>query len=283
VLKLNWGIACALGFTGIAGAWRWFAEPYDVYSIPPGPELQAVQARQVLRVGVRSYPRPTLSGERLVAEPNEIDSALAYALGRYLNVHVQLFDLPDHDPQDALTNHRVDVLIAGNLSIPSIHDQSQALDAPPVDYRDGALLALRNEPAFSLANLEGIDICVEQGSPWSVHLGRLGAAQRIFTSSTRAAAAFMAGDCRLLAGERTMLEKLQTQPEWRFYRILEWHLKASGDTRVYLAKSDQQSMAFLHAALLEWQQTGGQAQAWDLYISNVIIESLKLWQGLVCH
>jgi len=93
----------------------------------------------------------------------------------------------------------------------------------------------------------------------------------------------MAGECSVLADERSTLERLQAQPDWRFYRLLEQRLKASDDARVYLAGNDRQSLAFLRAALHNWQRAGGQEQAWGLHGNAVLIDSLKVGEGLVCH
>lgn len=281
MVKPRWVLAVTL-WLGLAATIVWLLRTPDVHSVTPGPQLQAAQARQVLRVGVRSYPRPTDSREALVSEPDEMDSALARALAAYLKVPVQLRALPDRDPQALLKDGSIDVLIAGSLDLPTLQGQSRALDGPPSDYREGRLLALRNAP-LPKSGLQGVSVCVAEGSPWNAQLQRLGTAPRIYPSSIRAAVAFMAGDCSLLADERNTLERLQAQPDWRFYRMLDTRLKASDDARVYLASNDLQSLAYLRAALHSWQRDGGQEQAWGLHGNAVLIDSLKVGQGLVCH
>jgi polar amino acid transport system substrate-binding protein len=274
-------LAAAL-WLGLAATIVWLQHTADVHSVTPGPQLLAAQARQVLRVGVRSYPRPTDSREALVSEPDEMDSALARALAAYLQVPVQLWALPDHDPQALLKDGSIDVLIAGSLELPTLEAQSRALDGPPGAYREGRLLALRNA-SLPQSGLQGVSVCVAEGSPWNTQLHRLGTTPQVYPSSIRAAVAFMAGDCRLLADERNTLERLQAQPDWRFYRMLDTRLQASDDARVYLASNDRQSLAYLRAALYSWQRDGGQERAWGLHGNAVLIDSLKVGQGLVCH
>jgi len=265
-----------------AVAW-WLHSSPDVDRVAPGPQLQAAQARQVLRVGVRAYPRPTDSKEALVNQPDEMDSALAQALAAYLKVPVQLRNLPDRDPQALLKDGSIDVLIAGSLDLPALRNQSRALDAPPAQFKEGGLLALRNAPLPANGRLQGVTACLAEGSPWAAQLQQLGTEQKTYPSSIRAAVAFMAGECSVLADERSTLERLQAQPDWRFYRLLKQRLKASDDARVYLAGNDRQSLAFLRAALHNWQREGGQEQAWGLHGNAVLIDSLKVGEGLVCH
>ncbi|WP_226504666.1 hypothetical protein [Pseudomonas sp. MWU16-30317] len=154
MVKPQWALAAIL-WLGLAATIVWLQRTPDVHSVMPGPQLQAAQARQVLRVGVRSYPRPTDSREALVSEPDEMDSALARALAAYLKVPVQLRALPDRDPQALLKDGSIDVLIAGSLDLPTLEAQSRALDGPPSDYREGRLLALRNAP-LPKTGLQGV-------------------------------------------------------------------------------------------------------------------------------
>ena len=95
-------------------AWQWPAAPGDM---PRGPLLQAAEQRGVLRVGVRSYPRPSLGQEALMAEPDELDSQLAEALGAYLGLKVQLQALPQTAP---LSDDRVDPVSYTHLTLPTI-------------------------------------------------------------------------------------------------------------------------------------------------------------------
>ena len=255
-------------------AWQWPAAPGDM---PRGPLLQAAEQRQVLRVGVRSYPRPTLGQEALVAEPDELDSQLAEALGSYLGLKVQLQALPD---TAGFNDGSVDLVIAGSLKLPVAADRVASLRKLPVQYREGALIGLRNAPRRPI---QGQSVCIAVGSPWAQTLVQQGAELRTYVSSIRAAVAFMAGECNLLAEERNSLQALAQAPDWRFYTVLPQTLKASSDVRVYLSRTDKQSRALINAALHDWQARGGQTRAWDLRSNALLVDSLKIGDGLVCH
>ena len=245
--------------------------------MPRGPLLQAAEQRQVLRVGVRSYPRPTLGQEALVAEPDELDSQLAEALGAYLGLKVQLQALPD---TTGLNDGSVDLVIAGSLKLPVAADRVASLRKLPVQYREGALIGLRNAPRRPI---QGQSVCIAIGSPWAQTLTQQGAELRTYVSSIRAAVAFMAGECNLLAEERNSLQALAQAPDWRFYTLLPQTLKASSDVRVYLSRTDKQSRALINAALHDWQARGGQTRAWDVRSNALLVDSLKIGDGLVCH
>jgi polar amino acid transport system substrate-binding protein len=282
VARKAWAVAAAVLLLGGTCAW-WLQRPVDLHSLPLGAQLQAIKARDVLRVGVRSYPRPTESREALMPEPDDQDAALAQALGRYLGVPVQLRAVPTQHPEVLLADDSVDMLIAGSVDLPGLASSSRALAAPPADERAGAVLVLRNQALPADGQLGGLSACVATGSPWARDLTGQGARVLVYPSSIRAAVAFMAGECTLLADQRNSLQRLQAQPDWRFYKLLDVSLKPADDARVYLNHPDPQALAFVQAALADWQATGGQAAAWALRGNALLIDSLKIGEGLVCH
>lgn len=278
---VKYKIAAALAIACLAlGAWQWQPAPADM---PKGPLLQAAEQRHVLRVGVRSYPRPTLGQEALIAQPDELDSELAQALGAYLGLTVQLRALPDNGLAQPLSDGSVDLVIAGSLELPVEADRVASLRQLPAQYREGALLGLRNAAVTRSGEVRGQSVCVAVGSPWTHTLKEQGADLRTYVSSIRASVAFMAGECNLLAEERNSLVALAQAPDWRFYALLPNVLKASSDVRVYLATPDVESQALINAALRDWQARGGQAEAWATRSNALLVDSLKIGDGLVCH
>ncbi|SDI41416.1 polar amino acid transport system substrate-binding protein [Pseudomonas flavescens] len=252
-----------------------------------GPTLAAVAERQVLRVGVRSYPRPSATDAALEAVPDEFDQALAQALGQYLGVPVVLLGASADDPGRLLREARVDLLIAGSLALPGAATGPvfghAALSQPPAGYRQGGLLVLRNRSLPAAGSLAGQSVCLAVGSPWRADVVERGARVQPYASSIRAAVAFMSGECSLLADEQSALKVLQSQDDWRFYRLLPDSLAAAEDASIYLPRQDPQSQKFLQAALADWKRRGGQEQAWALRSSTLIVDSLKLAEGLMCH
>lgn len=275
---IRWSLAGLIGAGAVCALW--WLPMIDGAEQSPGPVLAKAQAQQVFRVGVRSYPRPTYSTEALVSEPDEMDSELASALGRYLGVSVQLVAIPAQDIAGFLRKGEVDAVIAGSLDIPGLERQRAALSDVPRAYDKGALLSLRNVPSSSI---KGQTVCIANGSPWTHTLQHQGAQIQTYVSGIRAATAFMAGDCQLLADERTVLASLLQTPDWRFYRMLPQTLDASSDAQVYLAQPDPKSLRLLQAGLRDWQSRGGQEKAWDLHSNAFLVDSMKISDGLVCH
>ncbi|HXR01569.1 MAG TPA: transporter substrate-binding domain-containing protein [Pseudomonas sp.] len=279
--SLHYGLALLVSAAAVC--WLWLLPMLDEPDLKGGPLLQAARSNQVLRIGVRSYPRPSYGTEALVAEPDEIDAELAAALGRYLGIEVRLSAIPNDDLPDYLQKGEVDAAIVGSLDVPALDHQRAALSELPRPYRHGALLVLRNESLPAGTELKGQTVCIAFGSPWATTLERQGAELRTFPSNIRAASAFLAGDCRLLADERTVLTSLLQTPEWRFYRMLPNPLEASSDARIYLARPDQRTLRVLQAGLRDWQSRGGQVRAWDLHSNAFLVDSMKVGDGLVCH
>jgi len=275
---IRYGLAALIGAAAVCAVW--LLPMLDGAERRPGPVLSQARERQVLRVGVRSYPRPTSSTEALVSEPDEMDDELASALGRYLGVQVQLKPIPAHDIAGFLRKGEVDAVIAGSLDIPGLERQRVGLERMPTAYGSGGLLSLRNA---QITTARGRTVCVALGSPWSQKLQEQGAELQTYVSNIRAASAFLAGECQLLADERTVLTSLLQTPDWRFYRMLPQTLEASSDAQVYLSQPDQKSLRLLQAGLRDWQSRGGQVKAWDLHSNAFLVDSMKISDGLVCH
>lgn len=275
---IRYGLAAAIGGAAVCAVW--LLPMLDGAEQKPGPVLAQARQLQVLRIGVRSYPRPTASSEALVSEPDEMDSEAAAALGRYLGINVQLRAIPNQDIAAFLRKGEVDAVIAGSADVPGLEHQRVALGDVPRAYDKGALLALRNTPQSSI---KGQSVCLAYGSPWAQTLQHQGARLQTFASGIRAATAFMAGECQLLADERTVLNSLLRTPDWRFYRMLPQALEASSDARIYLAQPDAKSLRLLQAGLHQWQSEGGQVKAWDLHSNAFLVDSMKISDGLVCH
>lgn len=277
--SLRYGLALLTGLTVVCGIW--LLPLLDTADLQGGPVLQNARSHNVLRIGVRSYPRPGNSTEALVSEPDDMDAELARALGRYLGIDVRLSAIPNEALADYLGKGEVDAVVVGSLDVPALERQRAALSELPRAYREGGLLSLRNAPAHS--GISGQTVCIAFGSPWAATLQRQGAQLQTFASNIRAATAFMAGECRLLADERNVLASLLQTPDWRFYRLLPQVLDASSDARVYLARPDQKTLRVLQAGLRDWQSRGGQTKAWDLHSNAFLVDSLKVGDGLVCH
>jgi polar amino acid transport system substrate-binding protein len=279
--RLRYGLALLASGAAVCGVW--LLPLLDAPDLKGGPVLEAARHNQVLRIGVRSYPRPTYSTEALVPEPDEMDTELAKALGRYVGLEVRLSAVPNEGLSDYLRKGEVDAVLVGSFDVPALDHQHVALSELPRPYREGALVSLRNAAFAAGSPVKGQTVCVAFGSPWADTLQRKGAQLQTYPSNIRAATAFMAGECRLLADERNVLTSLLQTPDWRFYRMLPDVLQASTDARVYLAQPDLKSLRVLLAGLRDWQSRGGQVRAWDLHSNAFLVDSMKVGDGLVCH
>ncbi|MBD1554890.1 ABC transporter substrate-binding protein [Pseudomonas sp. C2L12B] len=230
--------------------------------LQPGPVLAKAQAQGVLTVALRSYPRPSASSEALLPEPDLMDLQLARYLAAALGVRVQLAA-----PAEAQ-------LLINPANAP--RGMPAEAPAPPA----GAVLGLRLAAGDSVA---GQSICLAQGSPWQAALEKRGARAQVYPSSLRASVAFMGGECQYYADARNTLAGLLQLPQWRFYRVLPLALDSPADARVYLAGNDPASRAWLQAALAQWHRDGQQASAWAQHADQLLTDSLKLADGLVCH
>jgi polar amino acid transport system substrate-binding protein len=275
---IRYSLAALIGGAAVCAVW--LLPLLDAAEQAPGPVLERAREQQVLRIGVRSYPRPTYSTEALVSEPDEMDSELAQALGHYLGLDVQVTAIPSQDLAGFLNSGKVDALIAGSADIAGLDKQRALLRALPDAFENGALVSLRNAPQSSI---EGQTVCAAFGSPWIDALRKQHAQVQTYASGIRAATAFLAGDCAFLADERTVLASLLQTPDWRFYRLLPQTLEASSDARVYLSQPDPKSLRLLQAGLRQWQSEGGQVRAWDLRSNAYLVDSMKISDGLVCH
>lgn len=228
----------------------------------PGPLLAAAQARGVLKVAVRTYPRPSASREALLPEPDLIDLQLAHYLAAALGTRLQMAA-----PAEA------DVLI--NPANAPGANPARAPAPPP-----GAVLSLRLAAAHSVA---GQSVCLAQGSPWQAALEKRGAQVQVYSSSLRASVAFMGGECAFYADSRGTLAGLLQLPQWRFYKLLPVALESQADARVYTAGTDPASRDWLQATLAGWHRDGQQADAWAQHADQLLSDTLKLADGLVCH
>lgn len=272
-------LALGLGLLGAGQLWPRVAYPSE---LTPGPLLEAARARGKLIVGVREYPRPALPGAPALPEPDLLDTALAQALGEYLQVEVELVGLLPGQREAALEQGSVDLLIAAAAERPE-PGHHVALPSS-AQHGEGALLVLRGLALSADAPLHGRTVCLADGSPYRHALTREhSAVARTYPSSVHAIAAFMAGECAALAEEASLVAWLRLQPDWRFYRSLPLTLQPESAGHVRLAQADPQAQAWLTAALHDWQRRGGQDATLQRWIGELSVDVLKLEDGLICH
>lgn len=291
-------LAVAAGLLGLAAAPRWLEQsPHLVErlpvalqagarylerepgwtTLPRGPLLEAVRARGELVVGVRQYARPAPPSRPTPPEPDAFDVSLARYLAERLQVRLRVVGLPADARGVSVPG--VDLVVAGAID--------SGPYAVPTAYTGGAgaLVTLRGSDYRAPSDLAGRAVCVAQGSPYAHPVTEtLGAQVRSYSSSIRAVAAFMAGECQALAEDAPVVARLMGLPEWRFYRRLDAGLLPdNAGPQIVIRQDDSRSAAWLDRAVRHWKIGGALATARTQRAGDIAYEASQLGDGLVCH
>lgn len=246
----------------------------DWAALPHGPWLDAVRARGELVVGVRQYVRPAPPGRPTPPEPDAFDVSLARFVAERLQVRLRVVGLSADGRETRFPG--VDMTVAGAMG-----------GNVPTAYLGGggALVALRNSDYRQPEDLRQRAVCVAQGSPYAQALRRtLGAVPRVYASSIRAVAGFMAGECQALADDAQVVARLMGLPEWRFYRRIEGTLAPdNAGAQIAVRTDDPADVAWLDRAVRQWKIGGAFAEARERRAGDVAYEAVQLGDGLVCH
>lgn len=269
VLRHRNTVAVAALATGLAAAAMAVA---SLSPAPPvagdgvGPVFESARARGVLRVGVRSYPRPSPPGHPLPPEPDTFEADLASVLGERLGLRVELVGLAPDVRETALRDGRVDLLVAG-----------ASAEVP------GRAAVMRGGPVSRWEDLRGRIACVADGSPYAEVLSdRFGVSRRAYPSAVHAAYGFMAGECAALVEDGAVIDRLLGQEAWRFYTALDGTLPA-GAAPLPLAAADAPSSRFIETTRRWWRTSGGEAEARLRRTGAINFEVALLQDGNICH
>lgn len=275
------GLAVAALVAAAAGAAAWRSET-PLSALPHGPVLDRAVARGVLRVGVRSYPRPAPPEAPTPPEPDSFDATLAARLAASLGVRLELVGLAPQAQAAALRQGAVDVLFAG---VPEAR-APEGVAVAPGDYSPGRgmIVALRKGRIQDTFALQGATVCAGEGSSYARTVSaRYGAVAKPYPSGVHAVAAFMAGECAALVEDEEILDRLLQDAQWRFYRPLVSSLDAGDGAGVRLPEGDAASRDYLSAALRRWNADGTLERARIARGGNLRLEIAQLRDGLVCH
>ncbi|MDM0104631.1 transporter substrate-binding domain-containing protein [Variovorax sp. J22R24] len=275
------GLAVAALVAAAAGVGALRSET-PLAALPHGPVLDRAVARGVLRVGVRSYPRPAPPEAPTPPEPDSFDATLAAGLAASLGVRLELVGLAPYAQAAALRRGDVDVVFAG---VPESREL-EGVTVAPGDYSPGSgmVVTLRKGRIQDKAALQGATVCVGEGSSYARTVAsRYGAVPRRYPSGVHAVSAFMAGECAALAEDIEVLDRLLRDEQWRFYRPLITSLEAVDGAGARLQEGDAASRDYLSAALRRWESDGTLDRARVARGGNLRLEIAQLKDGLVCH
>ncbi|GJG96934.1 transporter substrate-binding domain-containing protein [Cupriavidus pauculus] len=276
--RYTWmAVALALAGAAISAAWG------VGRTVAPGPWLEAVQQRGTLVVGVRQYARPAPPKAPTPPEPDHFDVAMARFVADRLGVQLQVRGLPGEpgSPAWQAAQREVDIVIAGATNAGSKLQPVTSAYA----VGDGSLLVLRGSRYQRSQDLRGQPVCVGQGSAYATRIAQdFDGVPKVYASSIRAASGFLAGECQALADDAPVIARLQTLPEWRFYRTVDGAVQADGEAaRIGLQAADPQSAAWFDHAVRDWRHDGALERARTQRAGDVAYEASQLQDGLVCH
>ena len=272
-------LVLAVALAGIGAAWVFATS--SLSALPKGPVLARAIERGKLVVGVRRYPRPAPPEAPTPPEPDGFDATLARQLAAALGVPLELVGLDPGAQETALSEGRVDLLVAG---VPAQSAPGIAAAPGSYDIGRGLVVALRRGKVQEASALRGASVCVGEGSGYAGAVSqRYGAQPRSYPSSVHAASAFMAGECAALAEDAEVLERLMRNEEWRFYKPLASDLRPPSDAAVRLPEGDAVSRDYLAAALRQWRADGTLDKARGARAGNLQLEITLLKDGFVCH
>lgn len=250
-----------------------------------GPLIQHIREQGHITVGVRAYRRPSPDPEAR-PEPDEYDLALARALAHRLQVELRTVpQAPDSDGLIALDADSVDLLLglAGDDGTGSMVVRSAASSALP--RGDVVVLARPAQQSLSpkLA-LAGRTVCAAQGSPYALPATQAYDVQIKWLPSTIAAlSAFSAFECDGLLADADLLDRLQSAPDWAYYRRLTTALRPAFADQATLHSGDARDAQAVQTLLAEWSASDdGQAHR-QQRLSLQAFEATQLQPGSYCH
>lgn len=262
----------------------------------PGPVLEQARQAGVLKIAMRSYPRPSPPGEPLPPEPDAYDQALAEWLALQLGARVQVAPVQEADIvlqgvssspwPDADTQTRSGYADE-RLQLVALKRQAKRWQAyAPAGWQ--ALLPPQHLPGllpaiFQKKPRDAPTVCVGTGVASAASLEAWGLQPQIAPSSVHAVSDFLAGKCHLLVDAPAVVERLLAQESWRFYTRLGGSFVPDGKARVQLRSPDARSARWLQQSLQQWQQSGGQQRALDSRVSTIALEVSLLEDGAICH
>ncbi|SDC71663.1 polar amino acid transport system substrate-binding protein [Cupriavidus sp. YR651] len=256
----------------------------DWAAMPRGPLLDAVKRNGELVVVVRQYARPSPPNRPTPPEPDAFDVSLGRYIADRLQVRLRVVATSMATsvaspvaPGGGLPG--VDMGVAGALEAGAPTVQTAYTGGA------GALLVLQGSAYRHPNDLNRREVCVGQGSPYAHTLTHsVGAISRVYPSSIRAIAAFMAGECQALAEDQLVVSRLLGLPEWRFYRKLDAQVAPDNDrAQLAIRLDDPQSAAWIDRAVRHWKLDGAFAAARERRAGDIAYEASQLGDGLVCH
>ncbi|WP_338524751.1 transporter substrate-binding domain-containing protein [Pseudomonas batumici] len=182
--------------------------------------LNKIEQRHKLVVGVLLSGGPFGSIDPSTQAPKGLNVDLANALGKDLNVAVELVPVLPANRVQFLQQGKVDLLIANMEWTPERDGQLGHVPTP--FYRVGGTAAvLKDSRITRWEDLKGQPVCTSQGSSYVKPLSELGAQLKAFKSSSESLLALRGNNCVAAVHDATLINPLLAgNPEWKEYRAI---------------------------------------------------------------
>ncbi|KIH83721.1 transporter substrate-binding domain-containing protein [Pseudomonas batumici] len=182
--------------------------------------LDKIEQRHKLVVGVLLSGGPFGSIDPSTQAPKGLNVDLANALGKDLNVAVELVPVLPANRVQFLQQGKVDLLIANMEWTPERDGQLGHVPTP--FYRVGGTAAvLKDSRITRWEDLKGQPVCTSQGSSYVKPLSELGAQLKAFKSSSESLLALRGNNCVAAVHDATLINPLLAgNPEWKDYRAI---------------------------------------------------------------
>ncbi|WP_248798459.1 transporter substrate-binding domain-containing protein [Pseudomonas sp. MWU13-2105] len=182
--------------------------------------LDKIEQRHKLVVGVLLSGGPFGSIDPSSQAPKGLNVDLANALGKDLNVAVELVPVLPANRVQFLQQGKVDLLIANMEWTPERDGQLGHVPTP--FYKVGGTAAVLKSSTISRwEDLKGQPVCTSQGSSYVKPLSELGAQLKAFKSSSESLLALRGNNCVAAVHDATLINPLLAgNPEWQDYRAI---------------------------------------------------------------
>ncbi|MGY2171950.1 transporter substrate-binding domain-containing protein [Pseudomonas gingeri] len=217
--------------------------------------LDKIQQRHKLVVGVLLSGGPFGSIDPATQDPKGLNVDLANALGKDLDVAVELVAVLPANRVQFLQQGKVDLLIA-NMEWTAERDTLLG-HVPTPFYKVGGTAAVPKDSKITRwEDLKGQPVCTSQGSSYVKPLSELGADLKAFKSSSESLLALRGNNCVAAVHDATLINPLLAgNPEWKDYRALTPELNPAPSV-IWTRLGETDTQKRLDGVVQGWHRSG---------------------------
>ncbi|BBP77406.1 amino acid ABC transporter [Pseudomonas gingeri NCPPB 3146 = LMG 5327] len=217
--------------------------------------LDKIQQRHKLVVGVLLSGGPFGSIDPATQDPKGLNVDLANALGKDLDVAVELVAVLPANRVQFLQQGKVDLLIA-NMEWTAERDTLLG-HVPTPFYKVGGTAAVPKDSKITRwEDLKGQPVCTSQGSSYVKPLSELGADLKAFKSSSESLLALRGNNCVAAVHDATLINPLLAgNPEWKDYRALTPELNPAPSV-IWTRLGETDTQKRLDSVVQGWHRSG---------------------------